>query len=156
MARSSARITGDRRVRQLLSEMRDRTTGVPAPVWRRVGDTIAAWMTDQFYTEGVALTGRPWAPLNPDYLAWKARVGLPTARLHRTLAMRRSFTSRPMAVETYAPMSARFGSDDPKAAFHQYGTRFMPQRKIMEADVNPDFADDVNSVLARYIFEERL
>ena len=32
----------------------------------------------------------------------------------------------------------------------------MPQRKIIDVEHNPDFADDVNSVVARYIFENRL
>jgi phage gpG-like protein len=70
--------------------------------------------------------------------------------------MRLSFVSRPMAVEEYRDMSATFGSDDEKAPYHQFGTRFMPQRQILNVEEGGDLADDVNSVLARYIFEERL
>ncbi len=152
-SQSRARISGDRRVRQLLSEMVDRTQGVQV-AWPAVGDAIADAMTQQFQTEGVALTGTPWAPLKPDYLAWKIRKGFDPRRLHQTGEMRRSLTSRPMAIEEYRPFSATFGTDDDKAAFHQNGTANMPQRKIIEA--TEDLADDVNSVLARYIFENRL
>lgn len=148
-----ARIDGDRRVRQLLSEMVDRTQGVE-PAWPGVGDVIASAMDDQFESEGVALLGRPWAPLEPRYLRWKVREGYDPRRLHQTGAMRQSLTSRPMAIEEYFPTSARFGTDDEKAAFHQNGTEFMPRRQII--NVTDDLGDDVNSVLARYIFENRL
>lgn len=148
-------ITGDRRVRQLLSEMVDRVNGVE-PAWPKVGDVIAEHLDTQFQSEGRHLGGAPWAPLSPPYLAWKVRAGFDPRRLHQTGDMRRSFTSRPFPIETYRPTSATFGSDDGKAAFHQHGTRFMPQRQILDVDTNPDLADDVNSVLARYIFENRL
>lgn len=152
---SHATIDGDRRVRQLLSEMVDRTQGVEA-AWPAVGDVIAEHMHDQFASEGVHLTGRPWAPLQPRYLAWKVRHGFHSEKLRQTDTMRLSLVSRPFPIEEYRPTSATFGTDDPKAAFHQNGTRFMPRRQIIDVDTNPDFADDVSSVLARYIFEERL
>lgn len=150
---SHATITGDRRVRQLLSEMADRTRGVE-PAWPSVGGVIAKAMINQFATEGSHLLGHQWAPLSPKYLAWKLSKGFLTERLRQTDAMRVSLTSRPMAVEEYRPMSATFGTDDEKAHWHQEGTSRMPQRKIIE--VTDDLADDVNSVLARYIFENRL
>lgn len=151
---SHARIEGDRRVRQLISEMADRSSGIPKNVWAQVGDVVADNMAQQFATEGAHLNGGPWAPLSPPYLAWKVKAGYRSERLRRTDAMKMSLTSRPMGVETYSRMSARFGTSDEKAAFHQYGTKNMPQRQII--NVTPDFADDVNSVLARYIFEDRL
>lgn len=153
MSNFSAKISGDRRVKQLLSEMVDRTTGVAA-AWPAVGDVVAEAMADQFATEGVALTGRPWAPLKPSYLRWKRRNGFRPERLRQTDQMRRSLVSRPMAIEEYRPMSASFGTDDEKAEFHQSGTQFMAQREII--NVTEDLADDINSVLARYIFEGRL
>lgn len=153
MSKFTAKIKGDRRVRQLLTEMADRTRGVEV-VWPKVGDVIAEALADQFATEGVALTGRRWAPLKPDYLRWKRRRGFRTEILRKTDEMRRGLVSRPMAVEEYRPFSATFGTDDEKAPFHQSGTRFMPQREIIR--VTDDLADDVNSVLARYIFEDRL
>lgn len=153
MSKFTATIKGDRRVKQLLTEMSDRTRGV-AVVWPKVGDVIAEAFADQFATEGVAMTGRRWAPLKPDYLRWKRKRGFRTEILRQTDEMRRGLVSRPMAVETYRPFSATFGTDDEKAEFHQSGTRFMPARPILE--VTEDLADDVNSVLARYIFENRL
>jgi hypothetical protein len=154
MARSRATIVGDRRVRQLLSEMADRARGVEAHAWASVGDVIAAAMTKHFDTEGMHLMGRPWAPLSPPYLGWKIARGLDPRRLHATGDMRASLTGRPMAIEEYFPHRARFGTDDPKARFHQGGTRHMPARVII--NVTEDLADDVNSVLATYIFDERL
>lgn len=153
MSKFKATIRGDRRVKQLLTEMADRTVGVQV-AWPKVGDVVADAMREQFATEGVALTGRRWAPLKPHYLRWKRRRGFHTEILRQTDAMKDSLTSRPMAVEEYRPFSATFGTDDPKAEFHQSGTRFMPQREII--NVTDDLADDVNSVLARYIFENRL
>lgn len=150
---SHARIEGDRRVRQLLSEMADRTEGVEV-AWPAVGDVIASAMDDQFNSEGSALNGNQWAPLNPAYLAWKISKGFDPRRLHQTGAMRASLTGRPMSIEEYGPGTARFGTTDEKAPFHQNGTQYMPQRKIIT--VTEDLADDVNSVLATYIFEERL
>ena len=151
--RSHARIEGDRRVRTLLLQMADRTRGVE-PAWPAVGDVIAENMALQFTSEGAHLNGRGWAPLSPKYLAWKVSKGLDPRRLHATRTMMLSLTSRPMAVEQYFPNRAVFGTDDEKAAFHQNGTDVMPRRQII--NVTEDLADDVNSVLARYIFEERL
>lgn len=156
MSLEHATIDGDRRVTQLLSEMADRASGIPATVWAKVGDVVSENMLEQFLTEGAHLGGKPWAPLSPPYLAYKLRNGLYPERLTATGDMASSFIRRPMAVETYGEREATFGSDDPKAAFHQRGTRKMPQRQIIDVDTNPDFADDVNSVLARYIFEDRL
>lgn len=146
-------IDGDRRVRQLLSEMVDRTHGVEA-VWPKVGDVIADHLEQQFESEGQHFLGRQWAPLKPSYRRWKVRNGFDPRRLHKTGAMRKSLTSRPMAVEEYFPTRAVFGTDDEKAAFHQDGTKFMPQRQIIS--VTDDLSDDVSSQIARYIFENRL
>lgn len=154
-AASHAKIEGDRRVRTLLTQMADRTRGVE-PAWPLVGDKIAEHMVEQFATEGAHLTGSRWAPLSPKYLAWKQRHYPGKPILEATGEMMLSLVSRPFPIEHYGPSSATFGTDDDKAFFHQEGTRFMPQRKILEVDVNEDLADDVNSVLARYIFEERL
>lgn len=151
---SRATITGDRRVRQLLTEMRDRVRGVEAHAWASVGDVIAGHMTKQFDTEGAHLNGRQWAPLSPRYLGWKIRAGLDPRRLHATGDMRAGLVGRPMAIEEYGVHSARFGTNDEKAGFHQSGTSRMPQRVII--NVTEDLADDVNSAIARYIFDERL
>jgi hypothetical protein len=152
-AASHATITGDRRVKQLLSEMVDRTTGVEA-AWPGVGDVIAEAMHEQFATEGSHLLGHKWAPLSPKYLAWKVKKGFHPERLRQTDQMRLGLIGRPMPIEEYRPMSATFGTDDEKAHWHQEGTSRMPQRQII--NVTDDLADDVNSVLARYIFENRL
>jgi phage gpG-like protein len=150
---SHATIEGDRRVKQLLSEMADRTRGV-YHVWPKVGDVIAGALDKQFESEGAYFYARKWKPLQPDYLAWKIRNGYDPRRLHQTGAMRRSLTSRPMSLENYFGNRAVFGTRDRKAAFHQNGTRFMPKRQIIR--VTEDLADDVSSVIAKWIFENRL
>lgn len=151
--RSHASISGDRRVRQLLSEMADRARGVEA-VWPEVGDYLADEFGKQFDAEGAHFYSRRWKPLTPQYLRWKIRNGYDPRRLHQTGAMRASLTSRPMAIEQYGSSSARFGTNDSKAGFHQNGTKFMPRRQIIRVTV--DLADDVNSIIARYIFDNRL
>jgi len=154
VARSRATIVGDRRVQTLLMQMADRARGVEAHAWASVGDVIAAAMTKQFDTEGSFLNGRQWAPLSPRYLGWKVARGLDPRRLHATGDMRASLTGRPMAIEEYSDHRGRFGTNDEKAGFHQSGTSQMPARVII--NVTEDLADDVNSALARYIFDERL
>lgn len=151
--RSHATIRGDRRVAQLLSEMADRTRGVYF-AWPSVGDVIADALDKQFEAEGAHFYSRKWAPLKPEYLAWKVKAGLDPRRLHATGAMRASLTSRPMSLEQYFGARAVFGTRDRKAAFHQNGTRFMPRRQIIR--VTEDLADDVSSALARWIFDNRL
>lgn len=151
--RSHATITGDRRVLQLLTEMQDRTTGV-AVIWPKVGDFLADEFRKQFDTQGAYFYSRKWKALSPDYLRWKISHGYDPRILRQTGAMALTFTSRPMAVEVYRPMSATFGSDDPKAKWHQNGTRYMSRRQIIR--VTGDLSDGVSSIIARYIFENRL
>lgn len=152
-SRSHATIDGDRRVHQLLSEMADRARGV-LPVWPKVGDYLAGEFTKQFDSEGAHFYSRKWKPLEPNYLRWKIKHGYDPRRLHQTGAMRDSLTSRPMAVETYSASSATFGTNDPKAKWHQNGTTNMPRRQIIR--VTADLSDDVSSIIARFIFENRL
>lgn len=102
------------------------------PVWPEVGDAVASTMRSQFDLEGREL-GTRWAPLNPQYRAWKVAEGLNPQILVATGAMRQKFRSRPMNVERYSPTEATFGSRDRIAMFHQYGTRRMPARPILYA-----------------------
>lgn len=123
------------------------------PAWPAVGDYMARTAAQQFATEGARL-GTPWSPLKPPYLRWKIRHGFSPAILIRTGAMRDSYTSRPMSVEEYGRSSAEFGSDDPKAHFHQFGTRNMPARPILTK--TPEMEGTVGDVLAHYIATGRV
>lgn len=108
----------------------------PLPALRQVGSFIAASNRRQFATHG-AYYGKPWKPLQPDYLQWKIRNGYSRRTLVMTGDMRVSFVSRPMSIEKYYGDSATFGSDHWLAKFHQYGTyrngrRAIPPRPIMK------------------------
>src|SRR5436309_2615793 len=48
--------------------------------WPLVVPVVTGWWRSQFESEG-AFAGRPWAPLNPDYLARKQAMGLRTSIL---------------------------------------------------------------------------
>lgn len=122
-------VLGIERVKRRLGSARDRSRDV-RPAWAAVGDDVADAMAMQFMTAGAA-AGRPWAPLNPDYLAWKVAHNYDPRTLHRTRRMRDSLVSRPMDIEEYHAEYADFGSSDEKLPFHQYGTSRMPQREVL-------------------------
>jgi len=72
-----------------------------------------------------------WAPLDPQYAAFKAAKfpGRPTlvgnGRLFRSVATMSS------GLSSISPTKAEFGTNVEYAKFHQYGTRKMPKRKII-------------------------
>ncbi len=160
---SSAKISGDREVRELLRAMRERARDA-GPAWPKVGDYIADQVGRQFDSEG-AHFGTPWDPRRPDY-GPRARMGGEPGwdalrpdfghgpLLVQTGELRRSFTSRPMSVERYEPTRAVFGSDDYRAPFHQHGTDDTPARPILLA--TDLMAQDASAILARYIVEGRV
>lgn len=118
------------------------------PAWPGVGDIIADAMTQQFATAGAA-GGRAWAPLKPEYRAWKIRKGFSPEILIKTGEMRGTLVSRPMDIEDYDKTSAEFGTKDQKASWHQRGAGNLPKREILFADKK--MSRDVNAVLADYI-----
>jgi len=72
--------------------------------------------------------GRPvrWAPLSARYAAWKARrFGAGLRILERSGALRRSISTR---IEGSALVAS---TAVPYAAFHQFGTRFIPARPFL-------------------------
>ncbi len=77
--------------------------------------------------------GRPWAPVKPETERRKkrGRYGRIGARsvLRDTDAMYLSFLNSD--VEQVTPTSLSWGSDDPKAWFHQEGTSKMPARPMV-------------------------
>jgi phage virion morphogenesis protein len=72
--------------------------------------------------------GRPtrWAPLSARYAAWKARrFGAGLRILERSGALRRSISTRLEGGALVASTAV------PYAAFHQFGTRFIPARPFL-------------------------
>lgn len=94
----------------------------PERVWRKIGSYLSMSVRKQFATQG-GYHGKPWRPLQPDYLQWKVRNGYSRKTLVQTGAMKKSFTSRPMSIEKYYGKYAVYGSDNELAKYHQYGTR---------------------------------
>ena len=74
-----------------------------------------------------------WAPLDPEYAAWKAAAFPGRGPLVRTGRMLSELTSlRGQAFEVLNPLEAVFRLPDVEyAEFHQYGTTKMPARKIV-------------------------
>lgn len=98
-----------------------------SPAWPKVGAYLSSAVRKQFVSEG-AYFGKPWRPLRPEYRRWKIRQGLNRKILVATGAMRKEFTGRPMDLEDYGPKSATFGSNNPRALWHHYGTRHNGKR----------------------------
>lgn len=82
-----------------------------------------------FTAQGLPVGG--WAPLDPQYAAWKAIrfPGRPIMVGNGKLF--RSVTNMTSGISSIAPTKAEFGTNVEYAKFHQYGTRKMPKRKII-------------------------
>ena len=99
------------------------------PIFIKAKKRIEAANAANFAANGLPAGG--WAPLDPQYAAFKQAKypGKPTlvgnGRLFRSVA---SMTS---SVSSISPTKAEFGTNVEYAKFHQYGTRFMPKRKII-------------------------
>lgn len=105
------------------------------PIWPKIGLFLSREVSKQFTTHG-AYMGTPWAPLKPDYRAWKIANGFPGKTLVMTGDMKSTFVRRPMQREIYHRDHAIFGSDDQKARWHAAGTerdgrQILPARPIM-------------------------
>jgi len=118
--------------RKMLERSKDLT-----PVFQVGDEVFRAMEHEQFATEGVYLLGHEWKPLNPQYLTEKLRHNPPPAPfgiLYRTGAMYESFTSPGGDhIARISPREATYGSADPKAKWHQEGTKKMPRRQIVKA-----------------------
>lgn len=85
-----------------------------------------------FETEG---EGR-WAPLSPLYAAWKAvhYPGRKILELIGALRLSMSQPNAPGAVRRLSKDRAEWGTSNRVAKFHQFGTRKMPRRAVIEFD----------------------
>lgn len=86
----------------------------------------------QFASQGGYASGG-WAPLAPSTLAGKRRAGQDQRILHAEGDLRASLTRRGGDhLEEVTDSSLVFGTTDPKAKFHQFGTSTMPRRRPVE------------------------
>lgn len=135
-----------------LKDMSKRTQDV-SPAWPRVGRFMSGVARKQFSTKGAFLNTK-WKPLKPEYRLWKVRNGYSRSILVKTGDMRSGFTGRPMDIEEYHRDYAIFGSSDPIAKFHQYGTKrngkkVLPARKILVT--TREVRTEVRDMIAQYI-----
>lgn len=124
-----------------------------SPVWPKVGQFLSRVSRQQFATEG-AFLGTPWKPLKPEYKVWKRRNGFGGKILVQTGSMKAGLVGRPMNIEQYFGNTAYFGTDDPKATWHHYGThrdgkRVNPPRKIIRS--TPYVKREVKSIINNYL-----
>ena len=104
-----------------------------SPVYSKIADEFRETQDKVFNAEG-SFEGRArWAPLTKGYKNWKDAnfPGKPILTL--TGDLRRSFVKGGKNhVYDVTEKELSVGSKDPKAMFHQLGTKLAPQRKIVE------------------------
>jgi len=128
-----------------------------AKAWKKAGFQTANWLTgnkfsrqvtqvltlryraifkEQFRSQGGAGQHGSWASLSRKYAARKAGMFPGQKILSATGAMRNSFTTGSNNIArgrvTSRGIEFDFGSKDPKADFHQFGTSKMPRRRIID------------------------
>ena len=115
----------------------------------QVGENLRSRIAGQFATEGAGGNSGEWAPLSPEYGAWKERhapgtpilVGIrPTAKGTREHPNRAETYSEsgwmreqvldPAATEIF-PLRLLYAPDSDIAGYHQTGTSRMPARPIV-------------------------
>lgn len=119
-------VTGDeefqRKVAQLQLFLQDLRT-----FWPLLVPVFVGWMGAQFSTEG-GWGGQTWAPLSPNYAAWKSVHFPGRSILIRDGDLRRA-ASEPRREVT--PTTLSLWIDDPVATYHQDGTDRMPARPLI-------------------------
>lgn len=121
------------------------------PVFRWVQQALQDAHRMNFATNGLT-GGAPWAPHDPEYAAWRLENGYGgKGMLVRDGTLKFSLTNMNSArgVSDIGRRTATFGTRVPFAKYHQTGTRFMPQRKIIF--VNSVMALRTANVVSEYI-----
>lgn len=109
------------------------------PLWRDLNEYLSDRIEEQFNTEGGFSGG--WAPLNPEYAAWKARRYPGAPILVATGKLKRSYRKGGRGhVFQSTRDKMRWGSSVPYGVFHQQGTQNMPARPILTFDAGDESA----------------
>jgi hypothetical protein len=123
--------TGFEEARRTLQAMKLRAGNV-MPAWEELLHWWAEENLKHFETRGARwLT--PWKPLAASTVREKIRLGFPTDPLIRTGKMAEQLTNRPLGFERISPFEVTAGTRLRRAFFHQVGTRYMPQRRLVNA-----------------------
>lgn len=128
------------------------------PVWPKVGSYMAASNRRQFSSHG-AYYGTPWAPLKPEYAAWKISHSSSRKLLVLSGGLRASLVSRPMNIEHYSAQTAEFGTDHWLSKFHHPGThrngqQANPPRPLMKK--TPKMTNDVGKIVRQYVLSGKV
>ena len=122
---------GWQEARRRITEMKLRADNL-IPAW----DVLLSWWAEQNRQHFASRGQRwrtPWPPLTRATVAEKRRRGFPADPLVRTGRMRAQLVGRPLGFEHMAQTSVVAGTRLERAVFHQRGTRFMPQRQLVNA-----------------------
>lgn len=124
-------ILGEKQVSRDLMRFGERADDM-TPALSELADDFLRIEKKQFRSQGGYASGG-WAPLAPSTLLAKAQRGLDPRKLHATLALRRSLTSRGGDhVRRIYPDRMEVGTQVDYAIFHQHGTSRMPRRRPVE------------------------
>ena len=138
-------------VSRMISRFADVTDDL-SPAWKRIADDFLKVEARLFGSEG-ASGGEKWAPLSPAYAEWKEKHYPGKPILEREGDLMRSLVERNSDhIERISPDQLVLGTRDPKAMFHQRGTRIMPARPpIMLSDYD---RTRWTKMIQRYLVEE--
>lgn len=118
--------------RQKIHDMRERARNF-TPVWNEVLDWWAHQNRVHFGSRGRRWK-TPWKELSPAYLVAKRSEGWQGDTLIRTSDLMRSLSDRPLNIERISPLEVTAGTRLHYATFHQNGTKYMPARKLVNAE----------------------
>lgn len=122
-------VTGTNRVTRYFAGMMRRSEDFRS-IFRWAQRELEEANRENFATRG-AVSGKPWAPLDNEYARWKLENYGPLPTLIRSGDLYREVTFLRGRPNDIGLTEATFGTDLPYAKFHQTGTRFMAQRKII-------------------------
>lgn len=112
------------------------------PIFPKARAELALSTAANFTSNGLLVGG--WAPLDPEYGAWKMTRFPGAPPLVRTGRLFASLTGENMASVSIRPKSMTIGTNVEYAKFHQYGTTKMAKRKILfvPKEFSMKFAND--------------
>lgn len=119
------------------------------PFWPLLVPVFIKWMRQQFESEG-AWGGEAWAPLSPDYAAWKSANFPGQSILIAHGALRAAASSPDRLV---GPFSMTLFIIDPKIEFHQGGTDKMPARPVIPSNLPASAEAELTGIANGYVRE---
>lgn len=127
--RVRARTEGMNRTQRYFSGMRRRSRDFRT-IFRWAQQELEDAFTDNFKNRG-ASAGNPWPPLTSEYSTWKLEHYGPLPTLIREGDLYQSLRFLNGPPNDIGRTQATFGTDLPYAKFHETGTKYMAQRRIM-------------------------